>query len=46
MRMELLTDGVYQLGAGMVNSYIIDGDEGVTLVDTLIRGREGASPRT
>jgi glyoxylase-like metal-dependent hydrolase (beta-lactamase superfamily II) len=26
----------------MVNSYVIDGDEGVTLVDTLIRGREGA----
>ena len=42
MRMELLVDGVYQLGAGMVNSYIIDGDEGVTLVDTLLRGREGA----
>jgi glyoxylase-like metal-dependent hydrolase (beta-lactamase superfamily II) len=40
--MELLTDGVYQLGAGMVNSYIIDGDEGVSLVDTLVRGREGA----
>ena len=42
MRMELLIEGVYQLGAGMVNSYIIDGDEGVTLVDTLVRGREGA----
>ena len=42
MRMELLIDGVYQLGAGMVNSYIIDGDEGVTLVDTLVRGRDGA----
>jgi glyoxylase-like metal-dependent hydrolase (beta-lactamase superfamily II) len=42
MRMEPLIEGVYQLGAGMVNSYIIDGDEGVTLVDTLIRGREGA----
>jgi glyoxylase-like metal-dependent hydrolase (beta-lactamase superfamily II) len=42
MRMELLTDGVYQLSAGMVNSYIIDGHEGVTLVDTLVRGREGA----
>jgi glyoxylase-like metal-dependent hydrolase (beta-lactamase superfamily II) len=40
--MELLTDGVYQLGGGMVNSYIIDGDEGVTLVDTLVRGREDA----
>ncbi|MEA2023487.1 MAG: MBL fold metallo-hydrolase [Actinomycetota bacterium] len=42
MRMELLVDGVYQLGTGIVNSYIIDGDEGVTLVDTLVRGREGA----
>lgn len=42
MKMELLVDGVYQLGAGMVNSYIIDSDEGVTLVDTLVRGREGA----
>jgi glyoxylase-like metal-dependent hydrolase (beta-lactamase superfamily II) len=40
--MELLIDGVYQLNGGMVNSYIIDGDEGVTLVDTLVRGREGA----
>ena len=42
MRMELLIEGVYQLGAGMVNSYIIDGDEGVTLVDTLVPRREGA----
>jgi glyoxylase-like metal-dependent hydrolase (beta-lactamase superfamily II) len=38
--MELLVDGVYQLGTGMVNSYIIDGDEGVTLVDTLTSKRE------
>lgn len=42
MRMEPLIDGVYQFGAGGVNAYIVDGDEGVTLVDTLIRGREGA----
>lgn len=42
MSMELLMDGVYQIGAANVNSYIIDGDEGVTLVDTLVRGREGA----
>ena len=42
MRMELLIEGVYQLDAGMVNSYIIDTDEGVTLVDTLVRGRESA----
>lgn len=42
MTMELLMEGVYQVGTRMVNSYIIDGDEGVTLVDTLIRGREDA----
>ena len=45
MRMELLIDGVYQLGTTMVNSYIIDGDEGVTLVDTLVRGKEDAIAR-
>jgi glyoxylase-like metal-dependent hydrolase (beta-lactamase superfamily II) len=33
---------VYQLGTVMANLYIIDGDGGVTLVDTLNRGREGA----
>jgi glyoxylase-like metal-dependent hydrolase (beta-lactamase superfamily II) len=42
MRMELVGDGGYQLGTAMVNSYIVDGDGGVTLVDTLIGGREGA----
>lgn len=35
MRMALLVDGVYQLGTWMVNSFLIDGDEGVILVDTL-----------
>lgn len=35
MRMDPLVDGVYQLGTWMVNSYVIDGDEGVILVDTL-----------
>ena len=40
MTMELLVDGVYQLGTRAVNSYIIDGDEGVTLVDTLTAKRE------
>lgn len=39
--MELLVDGLYQLGTRTVNSYIIDGDEGVTLVDTLTARREG-----
>ncbi len=41
MTVELLVDGVYQLGTGMVNSYIIDGDEGVILVDTLTAKKEG-----
>lgn len=33
-------EGVHQIGAGYVNSFIIDGDEGVTLVDTLLPGKE------
>ena len=41
MSMEPLSNGVYQIGSGMVNSYVIDGDEGVTLVDTLVPNREG-----
>ena len=36
MAIESVVDGVYQLGSGYVNSYIIDGDEGVTLIDTLL----------
>jgi glyoxylase-like metal-dependent hydrolase (beta-lactamase superfamily II) len=43
MRMEPLIDGVYQIGGGSGgDAYIIDGDEGVTLVDALVPGREGA----
>ena len=37
-----VADGVYQLSSGYVNSYLIDGDEGVILVDTLGPKREGA----
>jgi len=33
-------DGVHQIGAGYVNSFIIDGREGVTMVDTLLPGKE------
>ena len=41
--MELLVDGVYEIGSrGGGDAYIVDGDEGVTLVDTLVPGREGA----
>ena len=42
MKLELLIEGVYELRTGTVNSYIIDGDSGVTLVDTQVRGREDA----
>jgi glyoxylase-like metal-dependent hydrolase (beta-lactamase superfamily II) len=42
MGIGAVTDGVYQLSSGYVNSYMIDGDEGVTLVDTLVPKREGA----
>lgn len=32
--MEKVSDGVYRSVSGYVNAYIIDGDEGVTIVDT------------
>lgn len=40
MTAESIFDGVYQVGPGYVNSFIVDGDEGVTLVDTLLPGKE------
>jgi len=36
MAVESIAAGVYQVGPGFVNSFIVDGDEGVTLVDTLL----------
>lgn len=39
--MKSIIDGVYQVG-GAVNSFIIDGDQGVTLVDTGMPRRHGA----
>ena len=39
--METIIDGVHRISAGYVNAYIIDGDEGVTLVDTLLPRMEG-----
>ncbi|HEX6300483.1 MAG TPA: MBL fold metallo-hydrolase [Acidimicrobiia bacterium] len=36
MVVETVASGVYQIGPRFVNSFIIDGDEGVTLVDTLL----------
>lgn len=39
--METITSGVHRISAGYVNAYIIDGDEGVTLVDTLLPKQDG-----
>lgn len=41
MAVESVADGVYQVGLGYVNSFIVDGDEGVTLVDTLLPRKDG-----
>ncbi len=41
MTIDSVTDGVYRVGPGYVNSFIIDGDEGVVLVDTLLPKKEG-----
>lgn len=39
--MERIASGVYQISRG-VNAFVVDGDEGVTLVDTGLPGRHGA----
>lgn len=39
--MDKIISGVHLVSAGYVNSYIIDGDEGVTLVDTLLPNKAG-----
>jgi glyoxylase-like metal-dependent hydrolase (beta-lactamase superfamily II) len=39
--MDTIISGVHQIGPGYVNSFIIDGDEGVVLVDTLLPKKEG-----
>lgn len=39
--MDTIISGVHQIGPGYVNSFIIDGDDGVTLVDTLLPKKEG-----
>lgn len=40
--MDAIISGVHLVATRSVNSYIIDGDEGVTLVDTLLPNNEGA----
>jgi hypothetical protein len=41
MAIEPIVEGVYELGTRTVNSCVIDGDDGVTLVDTLVSGKGG-----
>lgn len=36
MVVATIVSGAYQIGSRFVNSFIVDGDEGVTLVDTLL----------
>lgn len=38
--MDAIISGVYRIRSGYVSSYVIDGDEGVTLIDTLVPKRE------
>lgn len=32
--MDKIADGIYEVGPGYVNAYVVDGDEGVVLIDT------------
>lgn len=41
-----IVDGVYRITSGIVSAYAIDGDEGVTLVDTLVAKRESLIMRS
>lgn len=41
MSVREVLDGVYQVGGGYVNAFVVDGDEGVVLIDTLLPGRDG-----
>jgi len=40
--METVAPGVYRIRLGYVSAYVVDGDEGVTLVDTGLPKKEGA----
>lgn len=42
MAVESVADGVYRIGLGYVNAYLVDGDEGVTIVDTLLPKKQDA----
>lgn len=38
---EMIVEGVYQISSGPSNAFVVDGDEGVVLVDTLLPKKEG-----
>lgn len=38
--MDTIISGVHRISGGYVNAYMIDGDDGVTLIDTLLPKRE------
>lgn len=39
--METLASGIHLVGSGYVNAYLVDGDEGVVLIDTGLPKKEG-----
>lgn len=38
--MDTIAPGIHWISGGYVNSYVVDGDEGVTLIDTLVPKKE------
>lgn len=42
MPVETIVAGVHQVGSGPSNAFVIDGDEGVVLLDALLPKKEGA----
>lgn len=40
--MERITNGVHPVGGGYVNAYLVDGDEGLVLIDTGLPKKQGA----
>lgn len=39
--MEAIADGIHRVGSGYVNAFIVDGDQGVVLIDTGLPKKEG-----
>jgi glyoxylase-like metal-dependent hydrolase (beta-lactamase superfamily II) len=45
MGVERVIDGVHIVPMGMANAYLIEGDDGLTLIDAGFPNKEGASLR-